>query len=158
MDHANASAAYTFANYVRLFSEPLAAEVFFNSLSMSAIAAIASLLWSFCVVTLLVSGAAEDDFLGQSWRRLLSLLVLVPWALPGTVVAVSVAEAYGRPGSLLGSFVLVGTFWIFPVVYFLRFMPLVVRAVTGEHGTDSIRRWTKRRVRSARALGRDLRA
>jgi iron(III) transport system permease protein len=30
---------------------------------------------------------------------------------------------------LLGSFILVGTFWILPVVYFLRFMPLVVRAV-----------------------------
>ena len=28
-----------------------------------------------------------------------------------------------------GSFILVGTFWILPVVYFLRFMPLVVRAV-----------------------------
>jgi iron(III) transport system permease protein len=60
---------------------------------------------------------------------LLSLLVLVPWALPGTVVAVSVAEAYGGPSLLLGSFVLVGTFWILPVVYFLRFMPLVVRAL-----------------------------
>jgi iron(III) transport system permease protein len=30
---------------------------------------------------------------------------------------------------LLGSFILVGTFWILPVVYFLRFMPLVVRSV-----------------------------
>src|SRR6185369_7538351 len=65
----------------------------------------------------------------RRWRRLLSLLVLVPWALPGTVVAVSVAEAYGGPSLLLGSFVLVGTFWILPVVYFLRFMPLVVRAL-----------------------------
>jgi iron(III) transport system permease protein len=119
--------AYTVANYVRLFSEPLAAEVFVNSLSMSAIAAVASLLWSFCVVTLLVRGRGR--LLDKSWRRLLSLLVLIPWALPGTVVAVSVAEAYGRRGSLLGSFVLVGTFWILPVVYFLRFMPLVVRAV-----------------------------
>ena len=49
--------------------------------------------------------------------------------LPGTVVAVSVAEAYGGPSLLLGSFVLVGTFWILAVVYFLRFMPLVVRAL-----------------------------
>ena len=63
------------------------------------------------------------------WKRLLSWLILVPWALPGTVVAVSVAEAYGKPSPLLGSYILVGTFWILPVVYFLRFMPLVVRAV-----------------------------
>jgi len=114
--------SYTLANYHRLFADPYAAEVFFNSFIMSAIAAVAALLWSFCVVTFL----RRRKFVG---RRLLSLLVLIPWALPGTVVAVSVAEAYGSPGSLLGSFVLVGTFWILPVVYFLRFMPLVVRAL-----------------------------
>jgi iron(III) transport system permease protein len=121
--------AYTFANYRRLIGDPYAAEVFFNSFSMSAIAALAALLWSFCVVILLRRREGARTFAGESWRRLLSLLVLVPWALPGTVVAVSVAEAYGKPGSLLGSFVLVGTFWILPVVYFLRFMPLVVRAL-----------------------------
>ena len=65
----------------------------------------------------------------RSWKRLLSLIVLVPWALPGTVVAVAIAESYGKPSPLLGSFVLIGTFWILPVIYFLRFMPLVVRAV-----------------------------
>ena len=120
--------AYTFANYVRVFGDPFSAEVFVNSFSMAAIAAVASLLWSFCVVMLLVRKGSKRMF-DKSWRRLLSLLVLVPWALPGTVVAVSVAEAYGRPGSLLGSFVLVGTFWVLPFVYFLRFMPLVVRAL-----------------------------
>jgi iron(III) transport system permease protein len=122
-------AAYTFANYRRLFGDQWAAEVFFNSFTMSAIAAVAALLWSFAIVTLLRRGKNEQKFFGEGWRRLLSLLVLVPWALPGTVVAVSVAEAYGGPSLLLGSFVLVGTFWILPVVYFLRFMPLVVRAL-----------------------------
>lgn len=115
--------AYTVANYVKIFSDPNATGVFLNSLSMSAIAAMAALLWSFIVATLLARRGA------RRWRRLLSWLILVPWALPGTVVAVSVAEAYGKPSPLLGSFILVGTFWILPVVYFLRFMPLVVRAV-----------------------------
>ena len=121
-------AAYTLANYQRLFGDAYASEVFFNSFTMSAIAAVAAMLWSFCVVMLLRRRAGKSKF-GEGWRRLLSLLVLVPWALPGTVVAVSVAEAYGQPSALLGSFVLVGTFWILPVVYFLRFMPLVVRAL-----------------------------
>src|SRR5215216_2806832 len=120
--------AYTLANYQRLFGDSYAAEVFFNSFTMSAIAAVAALLWSFCAVTLL-RRRRERGFAGEGWRRLLSLLILIPWALPGTVVAISVAEAYGGPSLLLGSFVLVGTFWILPVVYFLRFMPLVVRAL-----------------------------
>ena len=122
-------AAYTVANYQRLFGDPYASEVFFNSFTMSAIAAVAALVWSFCVVTLLRRGRDKIGFIGQGGRKLLSLLVLVPWALPGTVVAVAVAEAYGGPSALLGSFILVGTFWILPVVYFLRFMPLVVRAL-----------------------------
>ncbi|HEV8168950.1 MAG TPA: iron ABC transporter permease [Pyrinomonadaceae bacterium] len=122
-------AAYTFANYQRLFGDAQAAEVFFNSFTMSAIAAAAALVWSFCIVTLLRRRTGQSRFFGEGWRRVLSLLVLIPWALPGTVVAVSVAEAYGQPSALLGSFVLVGTFWILPVVYFLRFMPLVVRAL-----------------------------
>ena len=121
--------AYTFANYRRLMSDPWAAEVFVNSFTMSVIAAVAALVWSFCVVILLRRRARSQRFLDEGWRRLLSLLVLVPWALPGTVVAVSIAEAYGQPSALLGSFVLVGTFWILPVIYFLRFMPLVVRAL-----------------------------
>jgi len=115
--------AYTLANYQRLATEPQSTEVFFNSFTMSALAAIAALLWSFCVVSLVVKRQR------RAWHRLLSLLVLIPWALPGTVVAVSIAEAYGQSSLLLGSFVLVGTFWILPAVYFLRFMPLVVRAV-----------------------------
>jgi iron(III) transport system permease protein len=121
-------AAYTFANYQRLFGDTYAAEVFINSLSMSAIAAVAAFVWSFCVVFLLRRKSGRK-LIDEGQRRVLSLLVLLPWALPGTVVAVSVAEAYGGPSWLLGSFVLVGTFWILPVVYFLRFMPLVVRAL-----------------------------
>ena len=115
--------AYTLANYRGLFTNSQSIEVFLNSLSMSAIAAVAALVWGFCAAMLVTKGRQ------QVWKRFVSLLILVPWALPGTVVAVAIAEAYGRPSALLGSFILVGTFWILPVVYFLRFMPLVVRAI-----------------------------
>ncbi|HVS80235.1 MAG TPA: iron ABC transporter permease [Pyrinomonadaceae bacterium] len=114
---------YTLSNFGRIAGDADAGSVFANSFLMAGIASIAALLWSFCVTALTATGERKR------WKRLLSLLVLVPWALPGTVVAVSIAEAYGQPNALTGSFILVGTFWILPVVYFLRFMPLVVRAV-----------------------------
>ena len=47
--------AYTLANYTRILTQKSASEVFVNSLSMSAIAAVAALLWSFCVVTLVTT-------------------------------------------------------------------------------------------------------
>jgi iron(III) transport system permease protein len=114
---------YTLTNFTGIATNEDARSVFVNSLLMAGIAAIAALVWSFCVTALTATGER------RRWKRLVSLLVLVPWALPGTVVAVSIAEAYGQPNALTGSFILVGTFWILPVVYFLRFMPLVVRAV-----------------------------
>lgn len=115
--------AYTFANFARIATDEDARSVFVNSLLMAGIATLAALIWSFCVTALTATGKRSR------WKRLISVLVLLPWALPGTVVAVSIAEAYGRPNALTGSFILVGTFWILPAVYFLRFMPLVVRAV-----------------------------
>jgi iron(III) transport system permease protein len=113
---------YTFENYRRILTEEGVAGAIGNSVLMSAIAAAAALVWSFCV-TALVAGKRTIS------RRVVSLLILIPWALPGTVVAVSIAEAYGKTNPLTGAFILVGTFWILPVIYFLRFMPLVVRAV-----------------------------
>lgn len=115
--------SYTLSNYAQLVNDPNSFEPFLNSLSMAAIAAFAALVWSFCAAHLVTKGRRH------SWKRVLSILILVPWALPGTVVAVAIAEAYGQSTWLLGSYVLVGTFWILPVIYFLRFMPLVVRAV-----------------------------
>jgi iron(III) transport system permease protein len=115
-------AAYTLDNFIGILTEADALSVLFNSLMMAGLAAAAALVWSFCVASLVTGKRLRG-------RRLISLLVLVPWALPGTVVAVSIAEAYGRPNPLTGSFILVGTFWILPFIYFLRFMPLVVRAL-----------------------------
>jgi iron(III) transport system permease protein len=115
--------SYTLSNYARIFVERERLEVLVNSLTMSGLAAAAALVWSFCVTALVVGKRRAR------WQRVVSLLILIPWALPGTVVAVAIAESYGGPNLLTGSFVLVGTFWILPVIYFLRFMPLVVRAV-----------------------------
>src|SRR6185312_7756915 len=79
--------SYTLQNYARIATQKTAAEVFLNSLSMSSIAAVAALVWSLCV-SLLATTTKR-----RAWRRLLSLMVLIPWALPGTVVAISIAEA-----------------------------------------------------------------
>jgi iron(III) transport system permease protein len=114
--------AYTIDNYVQIISEGQTSRSLINSGLMSGIAALAALFWSFCVTAVVLGPRTR-------WRRLVSFLVLIPWALPGTVVALAIAETYGQPNPLTADIILVGTFWILPVIYFLRFMPLVVRAV-----------------------------
>ena len=113
---------YTIDNYRRIVTREDASGPLVKSLLMAGLAALAALVWSFCV-TSLVEGRRTVG------RRVISLLILIPWALPGTVVAVAIAEAYGKENLFTGSYILVGTFWILPVIYFLRFMPLVVRSV-----------------------------
>jgi iron(III) transport system permease protein len=108
--------------FVRLLLSDRNLAPIINSFLMAGVAALAALVWSFCVVSV-----TEGR---QTWaKRAVSFLNLVPYALPGTALAVAIAETYGQPTWLTGSFVLVGTFWILPFVYFLRFMPLVSRSL-----------------------------
>src|SRR6266851_2872583 len=73
--------SYTVSNFARLAGDADARSVFVNSLLMAGIAAVAALVWSFCVTAVTATGKSKR------WKRLVNLLVLIPWALPGTVVA-----------------------------------------------------------------------
>ena len=62
-------------------------------------------------------------------RTLLNALIVLPWALPGTVVALSLAVTFSQHRPLQGRLLLVGTFWLLPLAYFIRNIPLLVRPV-----------------------------
>ncbi len=83
-------AAYTVENYVQIFSESQTSRSLINSGLMSGVAALAALFYSFCITAVVLGPRTL-------WRRLISFLVLIPWALPGTVVALAIAESYGQP-------------------------------------------------------------
>ena len=57
--------SYTLENFARILTQKSASDVFLNSLLMSAIAAVAALLWSFCVATLVTTSKR------RFWRRML---------------------------------------------------------------------------------------
>jgi iron(III) transport system permease protein len=61
-------------------------------------------------------------------KGLIGALVMLPWALPGTVLAIALAYTFNVHRPLEGRFVLVGTFAILPLAYFIRNVPLVTRA------------------------------
>ncbi|MDW5328408.1 iron ABC transporter permease [Plantactinospora sp. KLBMP9567] len=112
---------YTWENFVSIFAEPRAFQPILNSLRMSLLATAGCV-----VVGVLVAYAVRRlTFVG---RGLLDVAVMLAWALPGTVVAINLIAAFstGNPFSL--GQVLVGTFWIMPLAYFVRFLPLVFRS------------------------------
>lgn len=113
---------FTVSNYVAFFREPRVFEPIGNSLVMSGLATAASLLFGF--------GTAYAIFKGRSrWSaRIGEAVTLLPTAIPGTVLAITFILAFNSPTLFTGYQVLVGSFWILPLAYFVRNMPLVVRS------------------------------
>lgn len=63
-------------------------------------------------------------------KTLLDILIMVPWALPGTVVAVNLIAAFSTENIFAFNQVLIGSFWILPLAYFIRHLPLVFRSTS----------------------------
>jgi len=114
---------YSGQNYRNLFSRPEMFRPILNSLQMATVATLANVVLAFAAAYLLVRG----KFRGKA---LLGALVILPWALPGTVLAMALATTFSVDQPLAGRFVLVGTFSILPLAYFIRNIPLVTRAAT----------------------------
>lgn len=113
--------AYTLENFVELFTDPRALRPIVNSLQMSAVATVASIVIGVLAAYL----TRRYAFVG---RGLIDIAVMLPWALPGTVVAVNLVSAFSEGNAFSLGSVLIGTFWIMPLAYFVRFMPLVFRS------------------------------
>lgn len=105
---------YTSENFLKVFTDPTFLEPIQNSLWMAGVATGANLAW----------GLMATFWLRRTrgpLRRFADILIVIPWALPGTVVALAMLESFSR--------VLAGTVALLPIVYFVRNIPLVVRAI-----------------------------
>jgi len=132
---------YTLENYRRLFSESELWRPITNSVSMALIATAANLVVCFIAGYLIV-------FRRFKGRGLLELLVALPWAIPATAIALGLAATFNRNDLLTGRVLLVGTFWILPLAYFIRDIPLVASAVE-----SSLRQMDASLEDAARGLG-----
>ena len=113
---------YTFDNYRRLVTESELWKPITNSVTMALLATAANVVVCFVAAYLIVL----RKFAG---RRVLELLVALPWAIPATAIALGLAATFNRNDPLSGKVLLVGTFWILPLAYFIRGIPLVATAV-----------------------------
>jgi len=112
---------YTLDNYRLLFTSPQLWTPVANSLQMATLATAGNLVFCFFVAYLLVRGRFRG-------KGALLTLTMLPWALPGTVIAIALATTFSAAEPWFGRFVLVGTFWILPLAYFIRNIPLVAQA------------------------------
>ncbi|MGI6125992.1 MAG: ABC transporter permease [Planifilum sp.] len=112
---------FSLENYLLLMEDPNIWEPVKNSLNMAALATGGNFLFGVLASYVLV----KRKFAG---KNLLDILVMLPWALPATVVAMNMILAFNQPTPFTFGNILVGTYWILPLTYFVRHIPLVVRS------------------------------
>ena len=112
---------YTMENYLDLFGDSRVVAPIINSLKMAVLATVGNVLVGVAVAYLLI----RKKFTG---KKVIEAVTMLPWAIPGTVVAISLIVTFNRPGLLTGGTILVGSFWILPLAYFIRNLPLVFRS------------------------------
>lgn len=106
----------TWSNYTELFTSRSAFSPIRNSLWMSAVAMVATLVMALPAAYLIARKRP-----GGAW---LNVLVMIPWALPGTVIAINLIVAFNERWLPL-----YGTVWLLPLAYFVRNIPLLTRMV-----------------------------
>ncbi len=133
--------AYTLANWGAVARDPDLWGPLRNSVAMTLVATAANVLVCAVAAYLVVL----RRFPG---RRLLATLVALPWAIPATAVAVGLASTFDRTSLARLTVLLIGTWWILPLAYFVRGVPLVSSAVEG-----SLRQMDPSLEDAARGLG-----
>lgn len=114
---------YTLDHYKALFNDEKTWRPIMNSLKMGAVATVGNIIFG-------VAAAYAMVRLNFKGKTLLDLLIMIPWALPGTVVAVNLIAAFSTESVFTFDQVLIGTFWILPLAYFIRHLPLVFRSTS----------------------------
>ena len=115
--------AYTLQHYIDLFTDERTWRPIWNSLQMSFVATAGNILFGVAAAYAMV----RTKFKGKA---LLDILIMIPWALPGTVVAVNLIAAFSEPSVFSFNQVLIGSFWILPLAYFVRHLPLIFRSTS----------------------------
>lgn len=114
---------YTIDHYIALFTDERTWRPIWNSIQMGVIATLGNIIFG-------VAAAYAMVRLNFKGKTLLDILIMVPWALPGTVVAVNLIAAFSTESIFSFNQILIGTFWILPLAYFIRHLPLVFRSTS----------------------------
>jgi iron(III) transport system permease protein len=133
--------AYTFDNFRRLATDSQLFRPIRNSVLMAIVATSANVIVCFVAAYLI----ALRKFPG---RKLLELLVALPWAIPATAIAIGLAATFNVHDPATARIVLTATFWILPLAYFIRGIPLVATAIE-----SSLRQMDPSTEDAARGLG-----
>ncbi len=113
---------FSFENYLAIFTRERTFEPFLNSVVLSLGAAFLCL-----IVAVPSSYIIAKSNLKLKW--LIEILVMLPWAMPASAIAINIINANSTPNIFSFNMVLVGTYILLPLGYFIRSIPIVVKTI-----------------------------
>jgi iron(III) transport system permease protein len=113
---------YTLRNYTAIVTDRAVFAPVASSLWMAGVATAAAVVFGLAIALVVVKSRLPG-------RGLVRLASLLPFALPGPVVALALLVWFGEPSLWAGGSVLVGTVGLLPLAYAVRHLPLTVRAI-----------------------------
>ena len=116
----------TLDNFIKLFELDYIKRSLFNSFTLSVTAGIVVALCGLIIAYMTIKGKAFGS-------RLMNLLVAIPYAVPGTIVALAMIMAFSQPLPIVG-WKLYSTYAILLIAYLARFMNLGVTTLSGAIG------------------------
>ncbi len=113
---------FTLQNYAEIFSSSRKMQPFVNSIIMAFAAAAFSLLIAIPSSALIVKGQHRVKWL-------IEFLVMLPWAIPASAIAINSINAFNEPSIFSFNTVLVGTSVLLPLGYLVRSLPIMVKTI-----------------------------
>ncbi|WP_051309651.1 ABC transporter permease [Desulfogranum japonicum] len=113
---------WTFDNYIAIGTSARKMQPFVNSSVMALSAAMAGL-----IVALPASFIIEKT--ASRFRWVVEFLVMLPWAIPCSAIAINMINAFNTPSLFSGYTVLVGSTILLPLAYCIRSLPILVKTV-----------------------------
>ena len=114
--------SFSLDNFIIIFSKARKFEPFMNSISMSVLAGLFCLL-----VAVPASWIIEKTQLKV--KGLINFLVMLPWAMPASAIAINMITASSTPNIFSLNTVLVGAYILLPLAYFIKSLPVVVKVI-----------------------------
>jgi iron(III) transport system permease protein len=72
-------------------------------------------------------------------KLLIELLIMLPFAIPSSAIAINMINAFNKPTIFAGNNILVGSYILLPIAYFVSLLPLLFRTtnISLQHLNDT---------------------
>lgn len=111
---------FSIENYLAIFTKSRTLAPFLNSVAMSLIAS------GVCLIIAIPSSyIIEKTELKVRWG--IEFLVMLPWAMPASAIAINIINANNAPNVFSFNTVLAGTYILLPLGYIIRSIPIMVK-------------------------------